>query len=139
MSVILLVDDEPDGSEAVAKYLERGDHTVIYCGSGREALSCLPAVAPDVVLLDLSMPQMDGLSFLREVRTHYADTALPVIVLTGTSDPGLIARTTALGVEREFLKGNYHLADLLDCVNEIACRQQTATDPPQHELPRSPA
>ena len=81
------------------------------------------------------MPQMDGLTFLRELRCHFGDTALPVIVLTGASDPGLMARAAALGVEREFIKSNYHLSDLLDCVNEIAQRQPSEHEPQQHVLP----
>ncbi|HEY7653209.1 MAG TPA: sigma-54 dependent transcriptional regulator [Methylomirabilota bacterium] len=78
---ILLVDDEPDMLENCTRILSRQGHTCVTASNGRDALAVLERERPDLLVTDLKMPEMDGITLLRHA--HEMDPALPVIVLTG--------------------------------------------------------
>ena len=101
------------------RLLERGGHRVIHAVTGREALAIFPLVVPGVIVLDMLMPEMDGLTFLKVLRGYYRGSSLPVIVLTAAWDAHLTDRVLALGVKKVFRKSDYRLSDLLSCVNEL--------------------
>jgi CheY-like chemotaxis protein len=96
MADILLVDDTPAAIEPVAKYLEKSGHVVTCVTSGYDALVHVMAHLPDVIILDLLMPEMDGASFLEVVRSYLRLKSLPVVVLTGLSNDPMIERAEAL-------------------------------------------
>jgi len=83
VSTVLVVEDDRDLRELLRRYLERAGHAVLSTGSGLEALGLLADAAPDLVLLDLGLPDLDGLEILRTAR---GNGATPVIVLTARSD-----------------------------------------------------
>jgi two-component system alkaline phosphatase synthesis response regulator PhoP len=83
VSTVLVVEDDRDLRELVRRYLERAGHAVLSTGSGMEGLALLADAAPDLVVLDLGLPDLDGLEILRAAR---AGRAIPVIVLTARSD-----------------------------------------------------
>ena len=70
---ILVVDDNHDAAEATAVFLELGGHEVKTVGDGSEALASAPVFAPDVVLLDIGLPEMDGYEVARRLREIAAD------------------------------------------------------------------
>ena len=86
MAKILVVDDHADTCESLAVYLRAAGHDVQALPNGREALAHVISHLPDVVVLDLMMPDMDGPSFLEVVRSYLRLQSLPVVVLTGISD-----------------------------------------------------
>src|ERR1700685_3472072 len=93
MSTILTVDDTALAREAVAKLLEYEGFTVMRAEHGRDAWAMMYDNAPDLVLLDLMMPEMDGVTLLRMIRRSNRWEHLPVVVLTGaTDDQKLIQR-----------------------------------------------
>jgi len=79
--VVLVVDDEDDIRSSLRMILEYEGMEVIEQASGGEALKKLDGLRPDVVLLDIKMPRMDGLEVLAELRKRAAD--LPVIMISG--------------------------------------------------------
>lgn len=79
---ILVVDDEPDISALIAYHLARDSYRVRTVTSGDEALRAMEAEAPDLVILDLMLPQVSGLEVLREIRRQDAWQDVPVILLT---------------------------------------------------------
>lgn len=79
---VLVVEDDRELREVVRRYLERAGHTVHSTGSGAEALSVLRAGGVELVILDLGLPDVDGLEVLAAAR---ADAAVPVVVLTARS------------------------------------------------------
>lgn len=84
MATILVVDDEPDIRELVRLNLELDGHRVITAGNGREALDLLEREIPDVMLLDLNMPEVDGWAVLQAIKDA-GDTdvnQIPVLMLT---------------------------------------------------------
>jgi DNA-binding NtrC family response regulator len=78
---ILIIDDEPILRESIATYLEDSGFETIQAGDGPEGLECFERRHPDLVLLDLRMPKMDGLEVLERIRERAPET--PVIVVTG--------------------------------------------------------
>ena len=78
MAFIMIVDDAVDSCEPLAKYLEKSGHEVQCVPNGREALASVIARTPDVVVLDLLMPEMDGPSFLEVTRSYLRLQSLPV-------------------------------------------------------------
>ncbi len=83
MKTILVVDDEPKITQLVRDYLERAGFGVLVAYDGKSALSHAKTDRPDMVVLDLGLPQMDGLDFTREFRKT---SNAPIIMLTARSD-----------------------------------------------------
>jgi len=87
---VLVVDDERVVRELARCALERAGFAVCTASSGEEALEVMRREHPQVVLLDLKMPGMDGPSTLRQIRARYG--RVPVIVMTGYGEGELITR-----------------------------------------------
>ena len=83
MATILIVDDEPKITRLVRDYLESAGFGVLTAGDGREALMRVRTERPDLVILDLGLPQLDGLDVTRSLRR---DGDLPIIMLTARDD-----------------------------------------------------
>ena len=79
---ILLVEDDAPTREMVRRTLEKAGWTVAEADNGRVALERLPEVKPELIILDLMMPEMDGFEFLEALRRDEAMAAVPVIVVT---------------------------------------------------------
>jgi CheY-like chemotaxis protein len=136
MASVLIVDDHPDSCEVVMRYLERSGHNVVCVPNGRLALNSLTTATPDVILLDLMMPVMDGAGFLQVVRSYLRWADLPVIILTAYPDSQQLSRALSFKVARVFHKADMDLAELLSAVNNLvpAGRQRDT-----HSAARDPA
>ncbi len=113
MARILIVDDNCDSGEGLAKVFRAAGHEVTCVPNGREALVQVLHQTPDVVLLDLVMPDMDGPSFLQVVRLYLRMHSLPVVVLTGFSENPMIERVLHLKVNSVLVKGRASPAEIL--------------------------
>jgi DNA-binding response OmpR family regulator len=83
MATILVVDDEPIVREVIVRYLERDGHRTLEAGDGDRARELLERDLPNLVVLDVMLPGMDGLSLCRWIRTR---SELPVILLTARGE-----------------------------------------------------
>lgn len=83
MKTILVVDDEPKITQLVRDYLERAGYAVRVANDGRVALSTAKTEKPDLIVLDLGLPHMDGLDFTREFRKT---SNAPIIMLTARAE-----------------------------------------------------
>ncbi len=105
-AMVLVVDDEPDLRELVAEFLLAHGYNVVLAQHGREALERLSEHCPDLVLLDLNMPVMDGWQFRAEQRRLLAPDLvnIPVLILTGADGADRHAATLeAVGaIEKPF-------------------------------------
>ena len=96
---ILVIDDEPDIREVVCLVLEElGGWQPDQAGSGQEGLAKAGAQPWDAILLDVSMPDMDGVAVFKELQAHPSTRAIPVILLTARVLKSDIDRFTELGV-----------------------------------------
>ena len=122
MATILFVDDQPDSALPVRLFLEKAGHTVTCSVNGKEALTQVLTSLPDVVILDLAMPEMDGPSFLEVIRSYLRLQSLPVVVLTGLEESPMVARAQALKVNSVLVKSKATPDDVLKAVEEAAVR-----------------
>jgi signal transduction histidine kinase/DNA-binding response OmpR family regulator len=87
-ATLLVVDDNPTNRALMAGIFEKTHHQVLFASNGQQALECLGKAKPDVVLLDLRMPVMDGRTTLAEIRKQASLLSLPVIAVTASSKAG---------------------------------------------------
>jgi len=83
---ILIVEDDPDIAELVARYLDKAGFVTERASSGKDALQAIAASPPDLLVLDLMLPQVDGLEICRRVRASEPTAAVPIIMLTARSE-----------------------------------------------------
>jgi HD-like signal output (HDOD) protein/CheY-like chemotaxis protein len=110
---ILIVDDAPIFREPIEAVLRSEGFETFSAPDGRQALAMLGKVRPDLVILDLGMPVMDGLSVLRTIRAQRAMKALPVLILSAEAERGKVVHAVQLGVSGYMLKSAFSLKELL--------------------------
>lgn len=86
MTRILVVEDDRDIAELVGRYLEKAGFAVELLASGRDALAAIAERPPDLLILDLMLPQMSGIDICRAVRAQPKTAAIPVIMLTARAE-----------------------------------------------------
>src|SRR5438445_11847811 len=86
MARILVVEDDQDIAQLVGRYLDKAGFTTEIVASGRDALTTIGARPPDLVVLDLMLPQIDGLEICRAVRANRNVSAIPIIMLTARAE-----------------------------------------------------
>ena len=98
---VLIVDDEPPARDRLRQLLdESGEHEIVgEAGNGREALEVAARTGPDVVLLDIEMPRMDGYELTRHIRRSDRLKDIPLIMIT--SRTGEKHRRYAMGLGRD--------------------------------------
>jgi two-component system response regulator MprA len=116
---VLVVDDDPSIQGFLAEALTDEGYGVRTAGNGREALSILGEWRPDLILLDLMMPEMDGWVFRAAQRTMPEVSSVPVIVLSATRD--LAAKVHTLAPAEVFAKP-FDLEMLLMTVDRLTAR-----------------
>jgi CheY-like chemotaxis protein len=84
---VLLVDDDPLTHQVLQRYLERAGYQMIGARNGREALKLARRQLPQLIILDVMMPDMDGWAVLGQLKRTEATQAIPVILLTMKADP----------------------------------------------------
>ncbi|TNJ62485.1 response regulator [Paenibacillus hemerocallicola] len=82
---VLVIEDDATTSELMTKMLHKEGYSVAQAQNGRIALECMSREAPNLILLDLMMPEMDGFQFVAELRKHEAWSAIPIVVVTAKS------------------------------------------------------
>jgi chemosensory pili system protein ChpA (sensor histidine kinase/response regulator) len=122
MAFVLLVDDDYDSSAALAAFLRKGGHAVQHVADGRQALVSVMEMLPDVVVLDLKMPHMNGVGFLEVVRSYLRLRKLPIVLWTGHEDALEIDEAMKLGVEAVLIKARTDYRDILAEVDRIIAK-----------------
>ena len=123
MAEVLIVDDQPEASELLARLLRANGYACRVSPNGREALDAVINHTPDLILLDLDMPEMDGVSLLQVLRAYLRWNAIPVLLVTALPREGpAVQRAQTAGVQGVFIKGEFLLPDLLARVRELTRR-----------------
>ena len=97
--LVLIVDDDPRVREYVRVNLEMEGYAVREAGSAEEGLAVLEEVSPDLVLLDVMMPEVDGWEMLRRLQERHGVGAIPVVMFSGKVEEQAAAEATARGAQ----------------------------------------
>jgi DNA-binding NtrC family response regulator len=116
MAKILVIDDEQGIRNLLDTLLRRKGYDVVLAESGRQGLELFRRERPDVIVLDLKMPEMDGLTVLREIKN--LDPGKPVIILTGAGTAEAEKQVRALGVT-EYVEKEFSLHLLGDSLKRL--------------------
>lgn len=116
---ILAVDDERDILRIIEHSLTIHGYAVVTAESGREALEHIALQQPDIVVLDIMMPGMDGFEVLQQIRADPKTAELPVILLTAKTEEASIAKGWREGANLYLVKP-FEMSELLDCVEAIS-------------------
>jgi DNA-binding response OmpR family regulator len=128
---VLVVDDEPTITDVVSRYLERAGYDTRSAADGAAALELAGQARPDLVVLDLMLPGMDGLEVMRRLRTAGNGHRVPVILLTAKGEPADRVIGLRLGAD-DYVAKPFSPAELVARVDAVLRR----VDPePQFEEP----
>jgi two-component system KDP operon response regulator KdpE len=118
---VLIVDDEPNLVDAIRMYLEMEGYVILTAMSGREALDKLRDLLPDLIILDVMMPGMDGFETLREIRRA---SNVPVIMLTARGEEDDKVRGLRLGAD-DYVAKPFSQRELSTRVQAVLRRAET--------------
>lgn len=124
---ILIADDEKDIVELVAYNLEREGFAVLRAFDGRKALEVVNSDKPDLVILDLMMPEIDGMEVCRMIRRRTETAALPIIMLTAKSDSVDKILGLEIGAD-DYITKPFHVRELVARVRAVLRRSERPAD-----------
>ena len=136
---VLVVDDDPNVGLLVSAVLKKYNYTVATLNHGDEVLPFLKENKPDLILLDLRMPGIDGYSLCRRIREAPDTRDIPVIILSGVAEVDARVNTIELGAD-DFITKPFDVRELRARINRILKRKSADTAlNPLTRLPGSPA
>lgn len=124
MPKILIADDRPDFVQLLRDLLTVEGYQVVTAENGREALETIYQCAPDLVLLDLNMPVMDGYQVCHQIKTDPATADIPVLMLTAWADPEYRVKGLELGAEDYLAKPFEHRELLARIQTRLRTKQE---------------
>ena len=115
---ILLVDDDPNLREMLRQMLEMGGFEVTEAEDGLDALDKLAKITPDIMVLDVMMPNLDGVSLCRQLRSEAEFVSLPIIMLSGKTQQRAVQEGLAAGANLYLCKP-ITVTDLIQAAREL--------------------
>src|SRR5262249_47016053 len=124
---ILVVEDDPDIAELVTRYLGKAGFETARATTGDDALKAIAANPPQVVALDLMLPQVDGLEICRILRSTKATAALPILVLTARAEESERIVGLELGAD-DYLAKPFSPGELVARVRAVLRRSERGAE-----------
>jgi DNA-binding response OmpR family regulator len=115
---ILAVDDERDVTELIRFHLSRAGYEVLTASSGREAIETIRCCRPDLVLLDLMLPDIDGFGVCEILRRNAATAAIPIMILSAWATTDARHLGLELGA-LDYVTKPFSPSDLVDRINRL--------------------
>jgi CheY-like chemotaxis protein len=112
---ILVVEDDEVTQNLIKRFLERAGFEVSVADNGLDAIEIVREWVPQLVLLDMMMPRMDGFGFLRALKGSPAE-GLPVIVTSALADPARQQHALSLGAKEYLVKTKFSLSELTEAI-----------------------
>src|SRR3954454_1299249 len=134
---ILIVEDDPDIADLVARYLDKAGFVTERAANGRDALTTLAARLPDLMVLDLMLPQVDGLEVCRQARANPHTAAIPIIMLTARAEESERIVGLELGAD-DYLAKPFSPNELVARVRAVLRRAQRGAEPASKTLEYGP-
>jgi len=134
---ILVTDDDPDGADVTKILLERQGHQVAIAHNGPDTITQAFTHAPDMVLLDINLPGMDGYNVCKELRKNPTLEHTPIFAYTGIETPEVTAAAKAAGFTG-ILEKSSDFTNVRDKIASLAAEQNNAAPlPPAQEEPQA--
>ena len=127
---ILVVEDEADLSDIIAFNLKRAGHTPIQAGDGAQGLTLARRERPDLLILDLMLPKMDGLEVARRLRDEPTTASIPIIMLTARAEERDQLAGLAIGAD-DYITKPFEFEELLARIRALLRRQSSSAEAPQ--------
>ncbi|NND99584.1 MAG: response regulator [Pirellulaceae bacterium] len=124
MPTILLVDDHDDIRDMMTRHLQRHGYNVVTASNGLEAVLAVANAAPGLILMDINMPELDGIEATMQIRAANPGNRIPVIALTAYAMPGDEARAIAAGCDAFHAKP-IDFDHLFQQINELTTKTAT--------------
>ena len=118
---VLLIDDEPMYFKMMVKELDKAGYQLDYARTGNEGLAAVPAKSPDVVIVDLKLPDITGFEIIERLRATPDFSLIPIIVITGKNELGDKVKAFALGAD-DYLVKPFDLEELIARLGNLARR-----------------
>ncbi len=134
---ILIVEDDLDIALLVSRYLDKAGYQTERIASGRDALQAIAAKPPDLLVLDLMLPQVDGLEICRRLRADSATAGLPIIMLTARDEESERIVGLELGAD-DYLAKPFSPGELVARVRALLRRAQRENAPPETRVTYGP-
>jgi DNA-binding response OmpR family regulator len=115
---VLIIDDDPPIVRLIAGTLRKEKLTVAVASNGAEGLLAAAKHRPDLIILDIQMPVMDGMQMLRILRENVATKGIPVIILSIRAEDGDIVKGLAAGADM-YIPKPFRVADLVSAVHRM--------------------
>ncbi len=119
MKNILLIDDDTAFAGLIKMAFDSSQFTVIHAENGVEGLKRMESFKPDVILLDVMMPEMNGIDFLKQMKQKYSVQKIPVIMISNVSSFEKIAESVELGIRSYIVKSNESIQGIVTAVKGI--------------------
>jgi len=119
MKTILLVEDDPFVVDIYSTKLESAGFSVEVAEDGEEALRKLKEKKPNLMILDIVLPNIDGWELLKMIRTEMGMEDLKVVVLSNLTQKEEVQKGSALGVIRHFVKANFTPSEVVEEIKKI--------------------
>ena len=120
---ILIVEDEEILLTALSEELKQEGFQVVGAKDGMEGVETAKSEKPDLILLDLVMPRLDGIGALKEMKASDEIKDIPVVILTNLSDYDKISDALSLGAMDYLVKANYRLEELVNKIKTVLERK----------------
>ena len=117
--LILFIEDEPTLQKTLGRALEQEGYEVQSALDGQSGLALVKRIKPNLILLDLILPKMDGFAVLKELKKDPDVKEIPVIVLTNLESPQDIEKALSEGATNYLVKANYELNDVVKKIKEL--------------------
>jgi DNA-binding response OmpR family regulator len=134
---VLVVEDDRDIADLVTRYLDKAGYISTRVASGREALTAIKAKAPDLVVLDVMLPELDGLEVCRLLRADSRTAAIPVIMLTARAEESERIVGLEIGAD-DYLAKPFSPNELVARVRALLRRAQRQPSEPPGPLTYGP-
>src|ERR1019366_2525355 len=134
---ILIVEDDPDIAQLVGRYLDKAGYTTERAASGREALQAIALRPPDLLVLDLMLPQLDGLEVCRLLRANETTAGIPIIMLTARAEESERIVGLEIGAD-DYLAKPFSPNELVARVRALLRRAARDTQPAAKTLAYGP-
>ncbi|HXJ60285.1 MAG TPA: response regulator [Verrucomicrobiae bacterium] len=129
MKRILIIEDDPVIAHIYRTRLENETYAVETCHDGQSGLDRVQEMNPDAILLDLMLPKMNGIEFLKKIRGQSRFASMPVVVFTNAYLPNMIQEAIAAGASHVYNKATLTPKQLLDCFYFLIHGQSRGADP----------